>query len=157
MKDPSSPPIELPTRRMTPADVPQVAEIERRSFKDPWPADFFQRCMVSGCDCWVLEAGSEIQAYAILQADQYAAHLLNICVSPKRRRRGLGKLLLEFLINQLRDISPFMVLEVRASNQGAIKMYEGLGFQQIGVRKNYYRDPQAREDALVFARRLEKG
>jgi ribosomal-protein-alanine N-acetyltransferase len=84
--------------------------------------------------------------------------LENIVVSPTARRRGLGKRLLDRLFAFARQTSPgeaqgtSVFLEVRQSNAAARTLYERVGFQQIGRRKSYYKDPS--EDAILYRRNL---
>ena len=75
--------------------------------------------------------------------------MMNLAVDPDCRRKGLGKELILSLIEALRQRgSRCLTLEVRDSNAPARALYEGLGFQEIGRRRNYYRNP--REDALIY-------
>lgn len=80
-------------------------------------------------------------------------HLLNIAVHPDFRRRGIGRLMVERVLEAGRQIhGRQVILEVRRSNQAARKMYDGLGFEMVGVRKGYYHD--SGEDALVMVKRF---
>jgi ribosomal-protein-alanine N-acetyltransferase len=75
--------------------------------------------------------------------------MMNIAVHPEYRRVGIARSLIEYLIDELnRRGCHSLSLEVRASNAPAIGLYEKLGFQQVGLRKNYYRNPK--EDALIL-------
>ena len=89
----------------------------------------------------------------------YAAeevHILNICVGPKYRREGCARLLIknEILIGTESGAKE-IYLEVRVSNLGAIDLYKGLGFKNVGLRKDYYPTGSGREDAYVFRLLLE--
>ena len=79
----------------------------------------------------------------------------NLAVLPEYRRRGFGRLLLAALVGFARaKEAVFVTLEVRESNTPAVSLYRALGFQQTGVRKNFYRDPT--EDALILTLSMDK-
>jgi len=78
-------------------------------------------------------------------------HLLNLCVYPANQRQGVGRYLLEKLMEQARaQKADRMLLEVRKSNRAAIRLYQSVGFEDIGYRKGYYPSHQGREDARVM-------
>ena len=78
---------------------------------------------------------------------------MNVAVSPAYRRQGIGESLMVALMEALKERGiESLTLEVRASNEGAIALYDRLGFQQVGRRPNYYTDP--REDALIMRKEL---
>ena len=79
--------------------------------------------------------------------------LENVAVLPQLRRRGVGRALVSHLVEQARQAGAEQILlEVRASNQGAIPLYQGSGFRLLASRPRYYSNPE--EDALIFARAL---
>ncbi|EEQ09719.1 Ribosomal-protein-alanine acetyltransferase [Yersinia mollaretii ATCC 43969] len=90
--------------------------------------------------------------FAITQIVLDEATLFNIAIDPQYQRQGYGRLLLEHLIAELetRNIVTLW-LEVRASNAGAIALYESLGFSEVSVRRNYYPSANGREDAIMMA------
>jgi ribosomal-protein-alanine N-acetyltransferase len=68
-------------------------------------------------------------------------HLLNVAVDPRVRRRGIGRALVDDLLAHARaNAVAKVLLEVRASNEAAIRLYEGLGFSRFNVRERYYSD-----------------
>ena len=80
--------------------------------------------------------------------------MMNVAVHPDYRRQGIGEMLVNCLVEALKERgSHCLTLEVRASNDPAIGLYEKLGFSQIGRRKNYYRNP--REEALILRKEWE--
>ena len=79
--------------------------------------------------------------------------MMNVAVHPDYRRRGIAEKLIMALVQALKERkSHWLMLEVRASNEPAIKLYEKLGFSEVGRRKNYYDSPK--EDAILMTRRF---
>ena len=133
--------------RMNESHVSAVAELERQNFSDPWPDIAVRGELTNKLALWLvaLEDG-EVVGYVGSQTVLQEADMMNIAVADSHRRRGIAKMLVEELIRQLDAYQ--LTLEVRASNAPAIALYEALGFQQVGLRKNYYRKPK--EDALIL-------
>ena len=133
-------------------DVEAVADIERAAYAFPWTPGMFADCIGSGHECWVAREGAEILGYAILAAGAGDAHLLNVCVRPTRRRRGHGTALVRHMIDRAAGCNArTLFLEVRPSNTAARRMYEDLGFREVGRRRNYYPAAEGREDAEILA------
>ena len=133
-------------------DVEAVADIERAAYEFPWTPGMFADCIGSGHECWVAREGAEILGYAILAAGAGEAHLLNVCVRPTRRRRGHGTALVRHMIDRAAGCNArTLFLEVRPSNTAARRMYEDLGFREVGRRRNYYPAAEGREDAEILA------
>ena len=146
----SAPVIRL--ERMRVPDIEAVAGIEADAYAFPWTAGMFADCLGSGHECWVAREGAAILGYAILAAAAGEAHLLNVCVTPGVRRRGHGRALVRHMIDRaIGREARTLFLEVRPSNAAARRLYAGLGFREIGRRKNYYPAPDGREDATVLA------
>jgi [ribosomal protein S18]-alanine N-acetyltransferase len=138
-------------RSMSAEDVPRVHEIEVASYPFPWSAGIFRDCLRAGYGCFVLELDEQMAGYAILSLAADEAHVLNICIHPQQRCRGLGRKLMQFLFAEaLRRGARDLFLEVRPSNLAAIRLYQSLGLQQVGLRRGYYQASQGREDALVL-------
>jgi len=135
-------------------DLLQVSRIEREAYSDPWPLDSFRDCLEFGHSCWVLAGQGVVQAYGIMSIELDSAHVLNLCVSSRFRRQGMGRSMLNHLVQaaRTRDVESIF-LEVRASNLAAIHLYRSAGFVEIGVRKGYYPSRNGREDALIFVLR----
>lgn len=133
------------------SDVEAVARIERAAYAFPWTPGMFADCIGSGHECWVAREGQAILGYAILAAGVGEAHLLNVCVQPALRRRGHGTALVRHMIDRAVGCDArTLFLEVRPSNTAARRMYEDLGFREVGRRRNYYPAAEQREDALVL-------
>lgn len=99
-----------------------------------------------------LTQNGKMAAFAITQVVLDEATLFNIAVDPDYQRQGLGRALLEHLIDELekRGVATLW-LEVRASNAAAIALYESLGFNEATIRRNYYPTTDGREDAIIMA------
>ena len=139
-------------RPMQVTDLDVVLTNERRSYSHPWSQGIFENCLANDSSCWVLEVQESVIGHGILSVGADEAHLLNVCVLPDYQGKGYGRVLVEYLIAQARKkAATIMFLEVRASNQSAYLLYEKLGFNEIGLRPDYYPAYSGREDALVLA------
>ncbi len=146
-------------RAMRLADVAAVVEIERRAYDFPWTRGVFRDCLRVGYSCWLMELGDTVAGYLIMSISAGEAHVLNLCVDPANQGRGLGAQLLEHgLCSAVRLGAETAFLEVRPSNIPAIRLYERLGFGEVGTRPRYYPGHGGnREDARIFARVLSPG
>lgn len=143
-------------RPMVQADLPAVAALERESYVFPWNDQIFADCLRVGYHCVVVDTSSGTGGYAVLSMGAGEAHVLNLCVAERLRRRGVGRMLLLSLLRHARDRGiRDAFLEVRRSNRAAIRLYHALGFECVGQRRGYYQAQEGREDALVY--RLELG
>ena len=138
-------------RSMLGDDVPAVVAIEDATQPTPWTEQVFRDCFTSHYDCRVIERDGMIAGFAVLSSVLDEVHLLNIAVAPAMQRRGLAWAALRELIADYRHRNMgYVYLEVRASNTGARGLYERLGFQVTGERKNYYRTHDGRENAILM-------
>jgi len=136
-------------------DVDEVMEIETSLYDFPWTKSIFSDCIQVGYSCWTYKQSYQIQAYGVLSAGAGEAHILTLCVRKKFQRQGLGKLVLEHLIDLAKDHrTEVILLEVRPSNTAAVHLYQKYGFNEVGSRKGYYPAKNGREDALIMARDL---
>jgi len=151
----------LPQMRLRPmleSDVPAVVTIEQRAYPFPWSDGIFRDCLRVGYRCTVLELDFVLVGYGIIACGAGEAHLLNVCIREEFRCRGFGRALMEHVLQAAADAgSKVVFLEVRPANIGAIRLYESMGFHQIGVRRGYYQAVEGREDALVMRRNVERG
>ncbi len=140
----------IEVRRLTFADLPQVVAVERRAFTTPWSLAMFvlELSKPSGA-CLAAEVEGELTGYVICSRYDTVWHVMNVAVDPDRRRHGIASALLTSLIERVGGEAQ-LTLEVRRSNAGAIRLYEGFGFRSAGVRRRYYADNG--EDALVMWR-----
>jgi ribosomal-protein-alanine N-acetyltransferase len=146
--------LELPAvliRPMHDADLPAVAALERGAYLFPWSEGIFRDCLRVGYICRVIDIGGSVLGYGILSAGAGEAHILNLCVAEEVRCRGLGRSMLEALIERARCFGVREAyLEVRPTNTNAIRLYQSMGFEQIGIRRGYYQATVGREDAVVL-------
>ncbi|MFY9614004.1 MAG: ribosomal protein S18-alanine N-acetyltransferase [Candidatus Dormiibacterota bacterium] len=136
---------------MTLDDVPAVQDIEREIFLTPWPRNAYRRELLQNkmASYIVLRDRDEIIGYAGLWKMHDEAHVTTVGVRRKDQGRGFGMALMLALISRAYTLqSRWMTLEVRASNYGAMALYEKLGFKVIGRRRGYYTDDG--EDAVVM-------
>lgn len=142
-------------RPMRQADVEVVAGIEKRAYPFPWSPGIFRDCLRAGHHCWVLDSPSGILGYGVLSAAAGEAHILNLCIAPEHQGHGHGRRLLARLVDLARwHHADQVFLEVRPSNPRAIALYRDFGFNEIGLRPNYYPAARGREDAIVMAMEL---
>ncbi len=139
-------------RRLSLGDLPAIEAIERRSYPTPWSRAMFAGELTKGSSIGLGAFEDELLVgYVIVSRYVDAWHVMNIAVQPERRGRGIGAALLDQLFETTSgDTRRGYTLEVRVSNEGAIRLYERLGFKRRGVRRGYYTDN--REDALIMWR-----
>lgn len=142
-------------RPMRQADVDVVAAIEKRAYPFPWSPGIFRDCLRAGHHCWVLDSPAGMLGYGVLSAAAGEAHILNLCIAPEHQGHGHGRRLLARLVDLARwHHADQVFLEVRPSNPRAIALYRDFGFNEIGLRPNYYPAAKGREDAIVMAMEL---
>jgi len=145
------PKVEL--RPMSVGDLSQILVIDKKVYPYPWTESIFRDCLHVGYCCWVMEENKKIVAYGVLSIGAVGeAHILNVSVRPESQRRGLGESMLDYLLDLAREhLAKSVFLEVRPSNIAALNLYDKKGFNQVGVRNNYYPTKGGREDALILA------
>ncbi|MCF6255949.1 MAG: ribosomal protein S18-alanine N-acetyltransferase [Gammaproteobacteria bacterium] len=146
---------ELWIRPMTAQDLEQIMHIELAMYPFPWTRRIFEDCLRVGYRCHVGEVEGNLAGYGVMSTGASEAHVLNLCVAGEFQRRGLAREMLSLLLDEadkleVRDV----FLEVRPSNIAAITLYEQMGFNQVGLRKDYYPAEEGREDAIIFATSL---
>ena len=139
-------------RALALSDLNDIEDIEHRSYDTPWSRSMFAGELAKPASlCLGAFEGEQLGGYLIVSRYVDAWHIMNIAVSPDFRRRGIATALLERLFELTDDRSRRgYTLEVRVSNDGAIRLYERLGFTARGIRRGYYTDN--REDALIMWR-----
>jgi [ribosomal protein S18]-alanine N-acetyltransferase len=149
ISEPEAPQLEV--TRMRRRHLRGVMAIERRVYPRPWSPNLFLSEMTESSTRRYLVArvDRQIVGYGGLICYGEEAHVTNIAVDPDHHRRKIGSRLLRDLLIAAIDMGAEAVsLEVRVSNWGAQRMYEGFGFRPVGIRKNYYQE--INEDALIM-------
>lgn len=133
--------------------LPEMVRNETRSYAFPWTEGVFRDCINGPQDCWLaLNDAGNVVGHAILSLAVAEAHLLNVCIARDQQGFGYGRQFMHFILRTLANNgAEVLFLEVRPSNRVAIRLYESMGFREIGVRKDYYPAPLGREDARVLA------
>jgi ribosomal-protein-alanine N-acetyltransferase len=140
-------------RPMAMPDVDGVMAVEKDSFSTPWSRSAFEEELAQNrlARYIVAEEDGQVVGYAGMWLVINEAHVTNVAVSGSRRGEGIGRLLMETLMEIARENGmESMTLEVRVSNMVARHLYETLGFTEAGIRKNYY--SETKEDALILWR-----
>jgi len=140
-------------RSMQYADITAVMEIETIAYPFPWTQQNFEDCLRTGYNAEVLQLYGDIVGYGIMSIAADEAQILNLCVHPNMQQCGYGHQILSQLLEYSKQkCAKSVFLEVRTSNKAAINLYYKTGFNQVGLRKNYYLNAEnGREDALILA------
>lgn len=135
---------------MAECHVVQIAALEKICFSDPWSENSVRSELDNSLSLWlVAESDGRVVGYIGSQSVLGESDMMNVAVAPEARRQGIAKALVTELVRLLDEQGNYqLTLEVRASNDGAQRLYEQLGFQEVGRRKNYYVNPK--EDALIL-------
>ncbi|WP_019555817.1 ribosomal protein S18-alanine N-acetyltransferase [Thiomicrorhabdus arctica] len=144
------------------ADLPWVMSVEQRAYDFPWTLKGFENSMNQGLNYLFKDEDHKSLGYCCVLPVLDEATLLNVCVAPEHQGRRIARPALEQIFAKLKENAfQIVFLEVRASNEPAIKLYQSIGFSEDGVRKGYYRaqvwDEQAmelveeREDAILMS------
>lgn len=135
---------------MTESDLDQVCAIEQATFSDPWSRASFAKAITEPTDIYlVCDVNGEIAGYCGLWGVAGEGQITNVAVKDTFRRQGIGEEMLTRLLAEGRekDLNAY-TLEVRVSNESAIRLYHRLGFADAGIRKRFYTHPT--EDALIM-------
>ena len=153
----------LRIRSFTRADLDPVSELEVRTFSEPWRRESFERLLevpsvivrVVDDPAAAAPGRSTLIGYGIVLVAADQGELANIAVVATYRGRGVGRLLLNDLLERARAAGVRQLfLEVRVSNEAALRLYASAGFEEVGRRPNYYQAP--REDARVLRLTLKQ-
>ena len=140
---------------MNASHTAQVAELEKLCFTDPWSEKSIASELNNQLAYWLVAVdGERVAGYVGSQSVLGESDMMNVAVHPDYRRRRIAETLIERLVADLGKLGNHCLsLEVRSSNEPAIRLYEKLGFSQVGRRPKYYRNP--REDALILRKEWE--
>lgn len=146
---------ELSFVAMQTEDLDWVVAREAELHAHPWTHGNFVDSLSAGHDAWIMRRGEEALGYAIVLKVIDEAHLLDIGVVGAAQGQGLGQEFMAWLCEEARQAGAVsFFLEVRTSNAAALRLYQRLGFVEIGRRRGYYPAGSAREDAIVMRRTL---
>lgn len=140
-------------RRSIPADATQIAKLEAEIFSDPWrEEDIISTISTEGAMCYTALSDGEVCAYVIARQIPPEGEIYRIATRPSKRRRGIAYRLLDYAIKTERGNGlEALFLEVREQNTPARKLYSSYGFKEIGIRKNYYKNPSDNAVIMAFA------
>ncbi|AGA90200.1 ribosomal-protein-alanine acetyltransferase [Thioflavicoccus mobilis 8321] len=142
-------------RPMVGEDLPAVMRVERAAYPFPWTEGIFRDCLKVGYCCWVAERREELIGHGVMSAAVGECHILNVCVHPDWQGHQLGRMLLrKLLVLGRRHQADTAFLEVRPSNDAAIRLYVAEGFCEVGRRRAYYPAAKGKEDAIIMAKPL---
>ncbi|MCD7955314.1 MAG: ribosomal protein S18-alanine N-acetyltransferase [Lachnospiraceae bacterium] len=143
---------EMYAEKMQPSDIPEVADIERECFSQPWSENSFRSGLEQEAYFYLvvrIKETGQIAGYCGLLQSLDDAVILNVAVRPELRGRGIGYAMLHCLMEKGESLGVrHFTLEVRKSNAAALALYKKLGFASAGTRRNFYRDPP--EDAVIM-------
>ena len=143
-------------RRSLPSDASAIAELEKGIFSDPWcEKDIASAISVSGAMCYTaLGDDGRLYAYVLGRTIAPEGEIYRVATTPEQRGRGIAFRLMTYAIKTEKGQGlENLFLEVRSKNLPAMKLYSALSFKQIGIRKNYYKDPP--DDAILMMRSSE--
>ena len=142
--------------RMEERHILAVAELEKHCFNDPWSLNSISSELDNPLSTWLVAVDKgTVCGYVGSQSVLDGADMMNIAVHPDHRKQGIGTALVENLILALKERNVIsLCLEVRVSNESAVSLYKKLGFEIIGKRPGYYRNP--REDAYIMRKEFAK-
>ncbi|MBE6810277.1 MAG: ribosomal-protein-alanine N-acetyltransferase [Ruminococcaceae bacterium] len=131
-------------------NIQAIANIEKECFSIPWSKNAIKESMTAGTCFYVAQFNDNIVGYMGLSKIAGEGYVTNVAVLPEYRRTGIGKKILEYVIDNSKNELEFISLEVRVSNHAAISLYEKFGFERVGLRKRFYENPQ--EDAIIMTK-----
>lgn len=136
-------------RNMEEQDIPAVVDIEKQLFSRPWSKQAFLQALEQDTLYAVVLERDMVVGYCGMYCSFEEGEITNVAIAPEWQNQGIGHKMLEYLLEQAyqKGIS-YIVLEVRISNASAIHLYESMGFQNRGIRKNFYEMPK--EDGMIM-------
>ena len=134
--------------------IAKVAELESECFSEPWSEEGLSAELTkSEARFFVCENEGELAGYMGMHIILDECYITNVAVFPQLRRKGIGEALVSHCVKKAAEEGcSFISLEVRVSNSAAIALYEKLGFERVGERKNFYSRPT--ENGLIMTRNL---
>ena len=143
-------------REINISDIYDIYKIESSTYEYPWSLSIFRDCVEKGYDCFLATSGKHVIGYIISKITPLESHILNLTIRSDYRRLGVASNFLDFVINKaILSKSKSILLEAKISNHAAKNLYIKFGFRIIGLRKDYYRVLNGREDAIIFKKFLD--
>jgi ribosomal-protein-alanine N-acetyltransferase len=144
---------------MQPSDLDAVLQVEQNAYAHPWTRAVFNDTLQAGYQAQMLMREHTVIGYFVAMQGVDEVHLLNITVSPQYQRQGWAVVIMQAMHTWARSVlAQWSWLEVRLNNAPAIHLYQRLGYERVGLRKNYYPDGHGRrEDAIVMSLQLGAG
>ncbi|MEC9205604.1 MAG: ribosomal protein S18-alanine N-acetyltransferase [Pseudomonadota bacterium] len=137
-------------------DLSQVIQIENKSYDYPWSNKILYGCLENKYDCYVAAQNGEVLGYLISKISFPESHILNLTVENRQREKGIGSQLLDLALSKSKLLgSQAIFLETRKTNEAAKHLYNKYEFKKIGIRPNYYKTKDGKEDALVYCKKLD--
>ncbi|BCA95688.1 ribosomal-protein-alanine acetyltransferase [Legionella antarctica] len=150
----------LNIRRMKDTDIENVYAIEASVHIAPWGKNILRDCVLVGYDCRVIEINNGdspvLAGYIISRVSNNSCHILNLCIAKPLQSKGFGRKLLQTFLYSLSKYTQaeIVVLEVRPSNYVALHLYQSMGFEQVEIKKEYYKDSNSAEDAIFLRKSI---
>lgn len=139
-------------RKFSLSDLERIMEIENASFGIEAFSRSTFKILYKETDLFLVAESSVVVGYIVTYVFNEVAHIISIAIDPAYRRKGIGKMLIEYTFDRLKGRVKYMQLEVKVSNMDAIRFWEKLSFSAAGIIPNYYIDGS---DALCMGKSLE--
>jgi ribosomal-protein-alanine N-acetyltransferase len=139
-------------KEMTLSNLNDIYDLEIKTYKYPWSKNILRDCIINKYDCFIATINKQVAGYLITKISSPYSHILNLTIDKNYRNNGIASQFLEIFILKCSLLkSNIIFLETRLSNLPAISLYIKFGFKKIGVRQNYYKSKNGREDAAIFS------
>lgn len=151
-KQEAAPDLKVQLLNVSVTDLERIVAVEQTAYSHPWTLGNFKDALTAGYAAFKLEAGEHLVGYLVAMQVIDEVHLLNITVAPAFQKQGWAHAMLQYLsLWSLQKNANCLWLEVRQSNERALKLYQAFGFEQVGLRKDYYPAGRTtRESAVVM-------
>jgi ribosomal-protein-alanine N-acetyltransferase len=142
--------MDIEIKKATLSDIDLIVKIENECFSTPWSAGSVNEALSNPCSHFYIALLDGIPAgYIGLQIFSGEGYITNVATLPEYRRRGVARAL---ILRAMENETEFITLEVRESNLPAISLYSSLGFERVGIRPRFYREPE--ENAILMTRKF---
>ncbi len=140
--------MDLEIVKATSDDVADIKKIEDECFSVPWSEKSIEESLKNPCShFYIAKVNNEAVGYIGVQIFSGEGYVTNVATLPEYRKQGIARALMERALENEMD---FLTLEVRKSNLPAISLYRKLGFEEVGIRPKFYREPN--EDAVLMTK-----